>query len=68
MCSVTKDWTESWTGWCGMAGTYILADPERRLAIAYAQQTLPVIGGLQDYSHPRIRNAVYALLDEWENF
>lgn len=54
-------------GWCGMGGTYILADPSRQLAIAYAQQTLPVIGGKQDYSHPRIRNAVYSLLDAWES-
>lgn len=52
-------------GWCGAAGTYILADPAQKLAIAYAHQMMPVIGGMQDYCHPRVRNAVYSLLDEW---
>lgn len=53
-------------GWCGAVGPYLLADPGRELGVAYAQQTAPVIGGKQDYTHPRVRNAVYALLDEWE--
>lgn len=51
-------------GWCGAVGPYLLADPQARLGVAYAQQTAPVIGGKQDYTHPRIRNAVYAILDE----
>lgn len=55
-------------GWCGMYGTYIMADPQRELAVAYVQQTFPVIGGKQDYCHPRIRNVVYSLLDEWEEY
>ena len=53
-------------GWCGAYGPYILADPERELGIAYTQQMLPVIGGMQDYCHPRIRNVVYSLLEEWD--
>ena len=53
-------------GWCGAYGPYILADPERSLGVAYVQQTAPVIGGLQDYCHPRVRNAVYSLLDLWD--
>ena len=51
-------------GWCGAAGTYLLADPELGLGVMYMQQMLPVIGGMQDYCHPRIRNAVYALLND----
>lgn len=54
-------------GWCGAAGTYILADPGKQLAIAYAHQLMPVAGNKQDYCHPRIRNAVYSMLDEWDN-
>lgn len=53
-------------GWCGAVGPYLLADPDRQLGVAYAQQTAPVIGGMQDFTHPRVRNAVYALLNEWE--
>lgn len=54
-------------GWCGATGPYLLADPEKELAVAYVQQTSPVIGGMQDYCHPRVRNVVYSLLEEWEN-
>ena len=53
-------------GWCGATGTYLLADPEKQLAVAYTQQTAPVIGGMQDYTHPRVRNVVYSLLDAWK--
>lgn len=53
-------------GWCGAYGPYVLADPEKELAVVYTQQMLPVIGGMQDYCHPRVRNVVYSLLDEWE--
>ena len=52
-------------GWCGATGPYVLADPEKELAVVYTQQMLPVIGGMQDYCHPRVRNVVYSLLDEW---
>ena len=51
-------------GWCGAVGPYILADPEQELGIAYVHQMSPVIGGMQDYCHPRVRNTVYALLDK----
>lgn len=51
-------------GWCGAAGTYILADPDRKLAVAYGQQMMPVIGGMQDFCHPRIRNTVYSIIDD----
>ena len=30
-------------GWCGAVGPYLLADPDRQLGVAYAQQTAPVI-------------------------
>lgn len=53
-------------GWCGAYGPYILADPGRQLGVAYTQQMAPVIGGMQDYCHPRVRNVVYSLLDEWD--
>ena len=53
-------------GWCGAYGPYILADPVRELGIAYTQQMAPVIGGMQDYCHPRVRNAVYSMLDDWD--
>lgn len=53
-------------GWCGAFGPYILADPEKELAAVYTQQMSPVIGGMQDYCHPRVRNVVYSLLDEWQ--
>ena len=51
-------------GWCGAYGPYVLADPEKELGIAYTQQMSPVIGSMQDYCQPRIRNVVYALLDD----
>lgn len=53
-------------GWCGAFGPYIMADPEAELGVAYTQQMFPTIGGMQDYCHPRIRNTVYSLLDEFK--
>ncbi len=53
-------------GWCGATGPYLLFDPDKQLGVAYTQQTAPVIGGMQDYAHPRVRNAVYAMLDTWD--
>jgi len=51
-------------GWCGAAGSYLLADPDRELSIMYMHQIFPV--DTQAYFHPRIRNTVYSLLDSWE--
>ena len=51
-------------GWCGAAGTYLLADPEKQIAIAYGHQLWPSSNNRQEYCHPRIRNVVYAMLDD----
>lgn len=51
-------------GWCGASGTYLLADLDKQLAIAYAHQMWPCSNNMQDYCHPRVRNMVYAMLDE----
>ena len=48
-------------GWAGAGGTWILADPEEQLAIAYVQQIRP--NRYESYCHPRLRAAVYASLD-----
>ena len=48
-------------GWDGAAGAYMLADPERRLAIFYGQQVLG--NRAHVYVHPRIRNIVYSCID-----
>ena len=53
-------------GWCGAFGPYFLLDPSTRLGVIYAHQMFPVIGGMQDFCHPRVRNVVYSLLDQWE--
>lgn len=47
-------------GWGGVAGTYILADPEEELAIAYAHQIVP--HNLEGYCHPRLKQVVYGAL------
>ena len=54
-------------GWCGAFGPYILADPEKELGVVYTHQMSPVIGGMQDFCHPRVRNVVYSILDEFED-
>lgn len=53
-------------GWCGAAGTYLMADPEKQLAVAYAHQMWPCSNNRQEYCHPRVRNVVYGMLDELE--
>lgn len=50
-------------GWSGMAGTYIIIDPENKLTVFYGQQ---MINNQEPYVHPRIRNIVYASLDTAE--
>lgn len=47
-------------GWGGVAGTFILADPEEELAIAYAHQIVP--NNLEGYCHPRLKQVVYGAL------
>lgn len=51
-------------GWCGAGGSYLLADTERELGVMYMHEVFPV--STQGYFHPRIRNVVYSMLDEWE--
>jgi CubicO group peptidase (beta-lactamase class C family) len=46
-------------GWSGMAGTYVIIDPENKLTLFYAQQ---MINNQEPYVHPRIRNIVYSIL------
>lgn len=48
-------------GWSGAAGAYILIDPEHELSVFYLQHML---NNLEPYTHPRIRNTVYADLNE----
>lgn len=48
-------------GWGGAAGTYVLIDPDRQIGVFYAQHML---NNLEPYVHPRIRNLVYAALDD----
>lgn len=52
-------------GWCGAGGTYSLVDPSRELGVMYMHSIFPV--STQGYFHPRIRNVVYSMLDEWES-
>ena len=48
-------------GWAGAAGTWMLMDPEEKLAVVYMHQLKPM--NMEGYCHPRIRAAVYAGLD-----
>lgn len=48
-------------GWSGAAGAYTLIDPERRLAVYYAQHMLK---NKEPYTHPRMRNVLYACLGQ----
>ena len=47
-------------GWSGMAGTYLLIDPEKKLVIVYCQSALPAANHI---IHRRVRNLVYAALE-----
>lgn len=47
-------------GWSGMAGAYLLVDPDRRLAVTYMQH---MVNNLEAYVHPRLRNITYGCLD-----
>lgn len=48
-------------GWAGMAGTYILIDPEEELSICYGHQIAP--DNMEGYCHPRLKAVVYGNLD-----
>lgn len=48
-------------GWAGAAGTWIMVDPSEGLSAAYVQQEFR--NPHEGYCHPRLRNAVYALLE-----
>lgn len=44
-------------GWSGAAGTYLIVDPDKRLAVVYAQQTA---ASGEAFVQPRLRNMIYA--------
>lgn len=46
-------------GWSGMAGSYVVMDPEKKLTIVYMQQLVP---STEEEIHPRLRNIVYGCL------
>lgn len=46
-------------GWSGMAGSYVVMDPEKQLTIVYMQQLVP---STEAEIHPRLRNIVYGCL------
>ncbi len=47
-------------GWCGAAGSYALIDPDNHIALFYAQHML---NNKEAYTHPRLRNALYACMN-----
>ncbi len=50
--------------WSGAAGTWCLIDPDRQISAEYAHQLFPSSRNMQDYCHPRLRNAIYgAIID-----
>ena len=48
-------------GWDGAGGVFVLLDPVNRISMVYAQQMRP---NLQEVIHPRLRNILYACLDD----
>ena len=47
-------------GWGGAAGAYVLIDPERELAVYFAEH---MRNSLEPFVHPRIRNILYSCLE-----
>jgi CubicO group peptidase (beta-lactamase class C family) len=47
-------------GWAGAAGTWMLVDPEEKLAVVYLHQLKP--DNREEYCHPRLRAAIYSEL------
>lgn len=43
-------------GWCGLAGTWVMIDPQEKLSAVYMQQMLP---NFEAYHHPRLRSVIY---------
>ena len=48
-------------GWGGAAGSYIHCDPAREISIVYTQHML---NNKEDIVHPRLRNLIYAALED----
>lgn len=46
-------------GWCGAAGSGVIADPKAGLGVFFAQHTL---NPREDFYFPRLRNVIYACL------
>ncbi|MEH7413851.1 serine hydrolase domain-containing protein [Neobacillus drentensis] len=46
-------------GWMGMAGTWVMIDPEEQLSAVYMHQLLP---NFETYTQPRLRNVIYGAL------
>jgi len=47
-------------GWAGLAGSYMLIDPEAEISLFYTQH---VIGYLYEHVQPRLRNMTYTALE-----
>jgi len=43
-------------GWSGLAGTWVLIDPQEKLSAVYMQQMIP---NFEAYHQPRLRNVIY---------
>ncbi|MBU9746806.1 beta-lactamase family protein [Lachnospiraceae bacterium ASD3451] len=50
-------------GWSGAAGSWTMIDPDLQLCAHYVHQLMPSTANLQEYCHPRLRNAIYSLID-----
>ncbi|CAN7662607.1 serine hydrolase [Paenibacillus sp. LjRoot153] len=46
-------------GWAGLAGSWVMIDPQEQLTVVYMQQMLP---SLEPYIHPRLRSVIYGAL------
>ncbi|MCR8630335.1 serine hydrolase domain-containing protein [Paenibacillus radicis (ex Xue et al. 2023)] len=47
-------------GWAGLAGSWVLIDPQEQLSVVYMQQMLP---SLEPYIHPRLRAVIYGSIE-----
>lgn len=46
-------------GWSGLAGTWVLIDPQEKLSAVYMQQMIP---NFEAYHQPRLRNVIYGVV------